>query len=87
MKLLFIILRDEDGDQALQALVDNDHRVTRMASTGGFLRHGNVTLITGVEDDKVQSVIDVLRRTCHPANETQHSATIFVVDMPYFEQI
>jgi uncharacterized protein YaaQ len=87
MKLLFIILRDQDGDQALQALVDNGYRVTRVASTGGFLRHGNVTLMTGVENSKVQAVLDLLRKACSPADDTHHRATIFVVDMPYFEQI
>jgi uncharacterized protein YaaQ len=87
MKLLFIILGDEDGDRALQALVENGFRVTRMASTGGFLRRGNITLMSGVAEDQVQAVIDLLRRTCKPATQAQHSATIFVVDMPLFEQI
>jgi uncharacterized protein YaaQ len=87
MKLLFIILGDEDGDKALQALVENGFRVTRMASTGGFLRRGNITLMSGVAEDQVQAVIDLLRRTCKPASQEQHSATIFVVDMPLFEQI
>ncbi len=41
----------------------------------------------GVEDDKVQAVIDLLRQICCPPEESQHRATIFVVDMPYFEQI
>jgi uncharacterized protein YaaQ len=87
MKLLFIILGDEDGDKALQALVENGFRVTCMASTGGFLRRGNITLMSGVAEDQVQAVIDLLRRTCKPANQEQHSATIFVVDMSLFEQI
>ncbi len=87
MKLLFIILGDEDGDIVLQALVENGFRVTRMASTGGFLRRGNITLMSGVAEAQVQAVIDLLRRTCKPATQVQHSATIFVVDMPLFEQI
>lgn len=87
MKLIFIIVRDVDGDNVLQGLVDNGNRVTRVASTGGFLRHGNVTLMTGIEDSKVQNVIELLRGICRPSDETQHRATVFVVDMPYFEQI
>ena len=87
MKLMFVIIRDNDSDVVLQALIENDYRVTRVASTGGFLRHGNVTLMIGVENDKVQAVIDLLRRICCPPEESQHRATIFVVDMPYFEQI
>ncbi len=87
MKLMFMVVRDMDGDNVLQALVDNGYRVTRVASTGGFMRHGNVTLMTGVEGEKVQAVIDLLRETCCPAEGSQHRATVFVVDLPYFEQI
>ena len=87
MKLMIIIVRDVDGETVVQALVENGYRVTRMASTGGFLRRGNVTLLTGVEDSKIQNVFDLLRKACCPPEESQHQATIFVVDMPYFEQI
>ena len=59
----------------------------RVASTGGFLRRGNVTLMLGVEGEKVEEVIDLLREACCPSEDFQHRATIFVVDMPYFEQI
>ena len=87
MKLMFVVIRDRDDENVVQALVENAYRVTRVASTGGFLRHGNVTLMIGIEDEKVQTVIDLLRQTCCPPEEAQHRATIFVVDMPYFEQI
>ena len=87
MKLMFVIVIDSDADAVVQALVENHYRVTRMASTGGFLRHGNVTLMTGIEADQVQVIIDLLHQTCCPPEDSQHRATIFVVDMPYFEQI
>ena len=87
MKLMFIIVRDVDGDNVLRGLVEKSYRVTRVASTGGFLRHGNVTLMTGVENEKVENVVELLRKICCPSDETQHRATVFVVDMPYFEQI
>jgi uncharacterized protein YaaQ len=87
MKLMFVIVGEIDNDCVVQSLVENDYRVTRVASTGGFMRRGNVTLMLGVEEDKVQAVMDLLHKTCTPAKDDQHSATIFVVDMPYFEQI
>jgi uncharacterized protein YaaQ len=87
MKLMIIIVRDIDVENVVQALIDNDFRITRVSSTGGFLRRGNVTLMTGVEEDKVQVVIDLLRKACFPPEDSQHRATIFVVDMPYYEQI
>jgi len=87
MKLMIIIVRDVDGETVVQALVENGHRVTRVASTGGFLRRGNVTLLVGVDDSKVQDVVALLRKVCCPPEDGHHQATIFVVDMPYFEQI
>ena len=87
MKLMFVVVRDKDADAIVQLLVENDFRVTRVASTGGFLRHGNVTLMIGVEEGKVQAVIDLLHQACFPPEDSQHRATIFVVDMPVFEQI
>jgi uncharacterized protein YaaQ len=87
MKLMFVVVHDSDADTVVQALVENHYRVTRVASTGGFLRHGNVTLMTGIEEDQVQVVIDLLHQACCPPEDSQHRATIFVVDMPYFEQI
>jgi len=87
MKLMFMIVRDVDADKVLQGLVDHNYRVTRVASTGGFLRHGNVTMMSGIEDGQVEMVMDLLRNLCCPSDDSGHSATIFVVDMPYFEQI
>ncbi len=88
MKLMIIIVRDSDSENVVQELVQKDYRVTRMASTGGFLRRGNSTLLVGVEDEQVQPVIDLLHRACHPVDaENQYRATIFVVNMPYYTKI
>ena len=86
-KLMFLVVRYSDSDLVVQALIENHIRVTRIASTGGFLRHGNVTLMTGVEEDQVDQIIALLRQVCCPAEESQHRVTFFVVDMPFFEQI
>lgn len=88
MKLMIIIVRDADSETVSQELVKADYRITRMASTGGFLRRGNSTLLVGVEDAQVQPVMDLLQQTCCPVDaDNQHRATIFVVDMPYYAKI
>jgi uncharacterized protein YaaQ len=87
MKLMIVIVRDIDGDAVLQALIGHGLRVTRVASTGGFLRRGNITLLIGIEAERIEEVFDILRSTCRPVEQDQHRATVFVVDMPYFEQI
>jgi len=87
MKLVIAIVRDVDAGPVIERLMSRDHRATRVASTGGFLRRGNVTLLVGVEEQHVQPVIDLLRDTCSPPESGQYRATIFVVDAPHFEQI
>ena len=87
MKLILAIVRDSDDRNVIDALITHNHRVTRVASTGGFLRRGNVTLMIGTEADQVQPVLDLIRDTCAAPDPGQHRATVFVVDMPHFEQI
>ncbi len=87
MKLMIMIIRDSDAENVVQELVNQEFRVTRMASTGGFLRRGNITLLVGVENEKVDQVIEILKRVCVPSEDNIHRATVFVSDMPYFAQI
>jgi uncharacterized protein YaaQ len=88
MKMIIAIVWDTDDQAVVQQLVNHGYRVTRVASTGGFLRHGMVTLLIGVDSEKVQTVIDLVRDACRPPVEAnQHRATVFVVNMPHFEQI
>ena len=87
MKLVIAIVRDIDAGTVVEQLVAHDHRVTRVASSGGFLRRGNVTLLIGSEEEKVEDVIGMLRETCAPPDPGQNRATVFVVDSPHFEQV
>ena len=64
MKLVLAIIHDEDAFHVMDLLNENGYSVTKLASTGGFLRSGNTTLITGVDDKQVQSVCDIIEKTC-----------------------
>jgi uncharacterized protein YaaQ len=87
MKLIIAIVRDVDAGSVIEQLVAHSHRVTRVASTGGFLRRGNVTLLIGAEEQHVQAIVDTLRDTCAPPEPGQHRATVFVVNAAHFEQV
>jgi uncharacterized protein YaaQ len=87
VKLVITIVNDRDSETVLSELINNEFRVTRIASTGGFLRRGNTTLLVGVEDEKVDQVIDVIRGAASPADEqTVFRATVFVLPVAQFEQ-
>lgn len=64
MKLILAVVQDTDADVTMAALTEAGHRVTRVASTGGFFRQGNTTLLCGVEDDQVEGVLSILKTTC-----------------------
>ena len=88
MKLVIVIIRDSDDEAVIQALLQQEYRVTKMSSTGGFLKQGNVTLLIGVREERVQGALALVRENCSPPDDRyQHRATIFVVDMPHFEQV
>lgn len=87
MKLMAIIIQDKDSDKVMEALVGMGFSVTRMASTGGFLRKGNVTLLIGLEAGQVETVISILRNRCTASEPNRYAATIFVLDMPDYLKV
>ena len=87
MKLLFAVLKDDDVDNVIQALTKDGFRVTRVASTGGFFHKGSTTLLIGVDDDKVEAAIQVLRSKTTTEPNEQKRATVFVVPVSRFEQL
>jgi uncharacterized protein YaaQ len=88
MKLIIAITRDEDSDSIIETLVEEEFRVTRIASTGGFLRKGMTTLMIGVEDEKVDDVINTVRGKCAPVSEPiMRCTTMFVLNVDRFTQV
>lgn len=64
MKLIFAIIHDDDSNQVTEELNHHEFSVTRLATTGGFLRKGNTTLLIGTQEEQVESVIDVIKQNC-----------------------
>lgn len=62
MKLVLAIMSKNDALVVTDALNEENFQVTKMASTGGFLKSGNTTLIIGVEDGKTNKVIDIISK-------------------------
>ncbi|RCK09572.1 hypothetical protein DT075_39610 [Bacillus licheniformis] len=56
MKLIIAVVQDQDSNRLLKALTDHNFRVTKLASTGGFLKSGNTTFMLGVDDIRVDKI-------------------------------
>lgn len=88
MKMMIIILDDYDAESTLHMLIEKDFRVTRVASTGGFLRRGNTTLLMGTDDHRIDEAIEIIRQTSSETKDPgQARPTIFVLNVARFEQL
>ena len=88
MKMIFCIIQDEDKDPVTKALNAENFRVTIFPSTGAFFRRGNATMMIGVEDDKVDHVIQTIKANASEPDEPNlKRATLFVIDVEQYAQI
>jgi uncharacterized protein YaaQ len=87
MKIILAVIRDSDEAQVVEEMVKLGIRVTRMAGTGGFLRRGNVTLMIGVEEEKLTTVMDLIKKTCTLAEGFENRAVIFVLNAIDFKKV
>ena len=69
MKLVLAIVNKDDGDEVITALSDSGYSVTKLASTGGFLRSGNSTILVGTEDENVENVCGIIKEKSHARTE------------------
>lgn len=60
MKMVFAIINQDDTMKVVTGLTKNNYQVTKLSTTGGFLKAGNTTILIGVKDDQVDDVISVI---------------------------
>ena len=64
MKLVITVIHERDKQKIAEALLRNNFKFTKLASTGGFLREGNVTFLIGIDDKRLSELMDVIRDNC-----------------------
>lgn len=93
-KLIIAVVQNEDADNVVDALLEDEFRATRLASTGGFLRRGNTTLMVGADEEQVDRVLDLIRGHARsgaaPADAAESqpaAATVFVLDLEEYQRL
>lgn len=93
-KLIIAVVQNEDADGVVDALLEDEFRATRLASTGGFLRRGNTTLMVGADEEQVDRVLDLIRGHARgggaPADAAESqpaAATVFVLDLEEYQRL
>lgn len=61
MKMVIAIVQGKDAGTLMDKLVAKRYGVTRINTSGGFLRESNATLLIGVEDTQVEDVMRIIR--------------------------
>lgn len=76
MKLVISIVQDVDADNLVEEIINKNFRVTKMSTTGGFLKSGNTTLLIGAEDNLVDELLEIITENCKTREVTKTIQTI-----------
>ena len=72
-KLLIAVLQESDYDATVEALTQHHFFVTKLSSSGGFLKKKNVTIMIGVDAGGVEQVLEILRSYAGRRRETVYT--------------
>lgn len=64
MKMVITVVQGKDAGALTDKLVAKRFGVTRINTSGGFLRESNATFLIGVKDEQLDEVINIIRVTC-----------------------
>lgn len=76
MKLVLAIVHDDQANDLMHIMSENDFSVTKLATSGGFLRTANTTLICGTEADKVSALLELIERNCKSRTQVRPSSQV-----------
>lgn len=94
MKLAIAIIQDDYVTKVVKTLMSEKIRTTKLSSTGGFLKSGNTTLLIGIDNEKVDHLIELIKSQCKSKkiNEGENEITvgganIFIMDIDQYLKI
>ena len=64
MKLIIAIVQDEDAGRLIGEMMDHNIGVTKLATTGGFLKSGNTTLLIGIDESRYDECLTIIEKVC-----------------------
>nr|WP_306798749.1 cyclic-di-AMP receptor [Oceanobacillus saliphilus] len=62
--MILAVIQDKDSNRLINALGEGDYKTTKLATTGGFLKEGNTTLMIGCNDDAVDDALKIIKDNC-----------------------
>lgn len=83
MKLMFAVVNKDDNHAVSSAITKAGFRATKLSSTGGFLSSGSTTFMIACEDDRVDDIIEVIRK--HSRQRKQIVPTEMTLGTPLYD--
>ncbi len=90
MKLVLAIVNEEQVHDLMKAVTEEGYSVTKLATTGGFLRTANTTIICGTEEEKVEKYLEIVERICKSTKQFRPNsqvATIGTGFLPFASEV
>ena len=85
MKMILAVIDKDDAPGVISNLSSEGFSITRLSTTGGFLRAGNVTILVGVDDEKTKDVIAIIKE--HSSTRTQQIPTVIGSEASYLSSM
>jgi uncharacterized protein YaaQ len=63
--LFIIIVASDQAGELTDKLVQNRFYFTRIDSSGGFLEQATVSLLAGINHERQEQLLELIRTTCH----------------------
>ena len=60
-KLVLAVLQEDDYESTVSALNEHGYFVTKLSSSGGFLKKKNITILVGVDAPRYVELLDLLK--------------------------
>lgn len=81
MKLIVAIINNDDSHKVLDEISRAGLYATKLSTSGGFMRAGNLTLLMGVEEQRLEEALDILRNNCSKREEITTALPSYSAEM------
>lgn len=82
-KLVIAIVQDQDASILIEEVTKANFRVTKLSSSGGFLKSGNTTLLMGVQGDQVKDLLKIIEKNCKTREVATSLLTVTMLGESY----
>lgn len=80
MKLVIAIVNNDDCQTVLSEITRAGFSATKLSTSGGFLRAGNATLLIGVDDEKLEQLLELIGKFCSKRKQIVQTQPNFNAD-------